>query len=114
MSDLLNMRIGGSVGSGGINWNMVSISVNATSGNGYIVDTSGGQVTLTLPASPSVGEQIGVSDYNKHFETNNCIISRSGHKIMGLSEDFVCDVNASTMMFVYTGVTQGWNILYGI
>ena len=114
VSDLLNMSGGVPVGGGGVNWKMISINTIASVGDGYIIDTASGVITLTLPPFPQVGDQIGVADYNKNFETNNGIISRNDHKIMGLSEDFVCDVNDTSILFVYTGITYGWKILNGI
>ena len=37
----------------------------ATSGKGYFVNTTSGGVTVTLPASPSAGDIVSVSDYAK-------------------------------------------------
>jgi len=116
ISELLNMNVGVTIGGGGggLSWKVTLVSVNIESGEGYIVNTSSSSVTLTLPASPVAGDQIGVSDYDSGFSTNNCILSRNGNKIMGLSEDFVCDVDNMSIMLVYADTTQGWKILYGV
>ena len=115
ISQILNVSSGVSVGGGGgLLWGVVSVNSNTESGNGYIVNTTSGQVTLTLPSTPSPGDQIGISDYNSGFEANNCIISRNGSNIMGLSNDFICDVNSMSIMLVYADASQGWKILSGI
>jgi hypothetical protein len=115
VSEMVNIEAGVSIGgSGGMQWSVTSSSIVVFSGDGYIVNTSSGEITLTLPGSPVEGDQIGVADYNNNFETNNCVINRNGKNIMGLGENFICDVNNSSMVFVYTDNTIGWKILYGI
>src|SRR5210317_1987895 len=58
---------------GTVNWvtTKKTASFTAVSGEGYFVDTSGGAVTMTLPASPSAGDIVGVKDYSGDFQTNN-------------------------------------------
>lgn len=43
---------------GGITWSVVSSSTTAEAGHGYILDTRVGEVDLTLPASPVVGNEV--------------------------------------------------------
>ena len=111
LSDLINIGTSIHLAGGGISWKVISVSTLAANGNGYIANTSGGEFTLTLPATPSIGDQIGVSDYNKNFETYKCTVLRNGKKIMGLEEDFDCDVNNTNIIFVYINSVQGWKIL---
>ena len=40
---------------------------SAVSEQGYFVDTSGQAITVTLPATPSLGDQIQITDFNKTF-----------------------------------------------
>ncbi len=79
------MNVGVTIGGGdsGLSWRVVSVNTNAEGGKGYITNTTSGSITLTLPASPVAGDQIGVSDYDSGFSENNCILSRNGNKIMG-------------------------------
>ena len=35
----------------------------SVSGNGYFLNTSGGAITITLPASPSAGDIVAIKDY---------------------------------------------------
>ena len=75
------------------------------------VDTSGGAVTITLPSSPNVGDNIRVVDVARTFGTNNLTINRNGENIMGLAENFVSDVDGSGFQLVYSGATNGWVLL---
>lgn len=43
-------------GGGGLTWNTISTNTTASVGNGYHVDDA--DITLTLPASPSLGEEV--------------------------------------------------------
>jgi hypothetical protein len=96
---------------GGIIWNNISVDTFALRGNGYFVDTTLGQVVLTLPINPSFGDRIDIIDYVGDFATHNCIVARNGQKIMGLAENFVCDIDRLSMVMIYSGLTFGWRII---
>ena len=84
-------------------------STNGTlsAGYNYFVDTTAAR-TLTLPASPSVGDTITIYDASGAAATNNITIARNGSKINGQTEDAIIDVNQASSVFVYTGATVGW------
>lgn len=101
---------GASVLPGGLSWTTTSGSFSPTSGNGYLVDTSGGTSTATLPASPNTGEQIMFADMAGTFQTNALTIGRASLKIMGLSEDLIVNTQYAAFGLVYSGATNGWRI----
>ena len=70
---------------GEISWDTTPKTGDFTgvSGVGYFVNTAGGEVTITLPGSPSAGNVIGVSDYNSTAATNSIVINRNSNKING-------------------------------
>ena len=72
---------------GGISWSDKTANFNASAGNGYLVDTTSGAVTATLPASPSVGDAVQLVDSASKFTTYALTVARNGNKIMGLSEE---------------------------
>jgi hypothetical protein len=87
----------------------LAISANTTlvAGRRYFVDTTAAR-TLTLPASPTLGQEVVVIDATGSAATNNITILRNGGKINGLTEDAILDVNQGTSVFTYTGTTLGW------
>ena len=87
----------------------LAISANTTlvAGRRYFVDTTAAR-TLTLPASPTLGQEIVVIDATGTAATNNITVLRNGGKINGLTEDAILDVNQGTSIFTYTGTTLGW------
>ena len=91
----------------------INITVNSNitmqSGYRYFVDTSAAR-TLTLPASPAVGNEIVIFDSYGTAGTNNITLSRNGNKINGLTEDAIIDVDKSAAVLVYTGSTIGWRL----
>jgi hypothetical protein len=75
------------------------------------VDTSGGAVTITLPSSPLVGDQIRVLDLASTFDTNNLTLARNGNNINGAAADLVVSTEDSAIGLVYTGATYGWKLI---
>ncbi len=73
-------------------------------------DTSSGVFTITLPATPSVGDTVKILDLDGKFGTNNLTIGRNSSKIMSLDEDMTCDINDSVVVLTYTDSTNGWKL----
>ena len=61
----------------------------AVKGNLYPCNTTSAAFTVTLPASPSVGDQIGLIDYAATFATNNLTINPNGLKIQSQTSNAV-------------------------
>jgi len=95
---------------GTVDWDTTAktASFTAVSGNGYFVDTSSGAVTVTLPASPSAGNIVSVSDYNGSAATNAITIERNGSNINGDASDYTITKSNSAITFVYVDATAGW------
>lgn len=85
----------------------ISSNITLVAGTRYFVDTTAAR-TLTLPASPSVGDEIQIFDSSGTAATNNITISRNSSNINAQTEDAIIDVNQSASSFVYTGATVGW------
>jgi hypothetical protein len=84
-------------------------SITALANKKYIVDTSSA-ITITLPSSPSLGDEIKVIDGTSNAGTNNITINRNSNKILGADSDFIIDVNRTAVDLVYYNTTQGWII----
>jgi hypothetical protein len=81
----------------------------AVAGDCLLIDKSGGNVTITLPASPSVGDEpINITHY---IGTSNTLtVARNGLNIMGLAEDLVMNANYASITLYYGGATPGWRL----
>ena len=92
------------------NFNVVQ-STNGTllAGRNYFVDTTASR-TLTLPASPSVGDTITIYDASGTAGAYNITVSRNSQKINGVSDDALLDVNGAAAVFTYTGSAYGWRM----
>ena len=94
---------------GGTSWQAVKTGdFTAAAGQGVFCNTSSAAFTLTLPASPSIGDEVAFKDYAKTFDTNNLTIARNGSKIEGDTNDLTVDVEGAGNTLVFTDATQGW------
>jgi len=82
--------------------------LTVASGNGYFINTTGGAVTVTLPASPSAGDIISLKDYAGTFQTNNVTVGRNSSKINGVCSDATLDTQGDSITLVYVDGTKGW------
>lgn len=94
-----------------IRWVAISAATDAVNNTGYMVDTSGGAVTLTLPASPSAGDRVSYLDAAGTFRANNLTIGRNSEKIMGVAEDLTCSTQYESGELIYTDATNGWRLI---
>ena len=103
-----NLEVGG--GGGAVDWIAKTTTYTAENGDGILADTSSSAWTLTLPATPSVGDVIGISDSNSTFDTNNLTVANNSSKIHGVAESLVVDLKDASFLLVYTGSTTGWKL----
>ena len=98
---------------GEVDWkpgDIKTASFTATDNQGFFVNTTSGQITVTLPASPSAGDVVGIKDYANTFDTNKCILNANGNKIQGSTELFEITVEGSSIIIIYVDATRGWVI----
>jgi hypothetical protein len=98
---------------GEVDWQPSDIktaSFTATDNQGFFVNTTSGEITVTLPASPSAGDVVGIKDYANTFDTNKCILNANGNKIQGSTELFEITIEGSSIILIYVDATQGWVI----
>ncbi len=80
----------------------------ATSGKGFFVNTSGGAVTVTLPATPSAGDIVAINDLNGTASCNNITLARNSSKIAGSCTDKIILNSRQSTTVIYSGSAQGW------
>ena len=99
---------------GGISWQSVKTSnFTAVAGEGYPVNTTSAAITVTLPASPTAGQIITLTDYARTFGTNNLTINPNSNKIQSSTSNVIVNTNGASVGLVYIDSTQGWIAYYG-
>jgi len=100
--------------SGGTSWQSVqAANFTAATGNGYPVNTTSGAITVTLPASPSAGDYLTLTDYAGTWNTNNVTINPNGNNLNASSGNKVLNQQRESISFVYIDATQGWTAYSG-
>jgi len=102
-------------GSGNFGWTTplsnYTITVTATgktlSNRERCTITASGQ-TLTLPASPSAGNEVTVTIAGTF---TNTILARNGSNIMSLAEDMTIDKAYISVTLYYVDATRGWRVI---
>jgi hypothetical protein len=99
--------------SAGTSWQTVvtadgSTTTTAVAGNGYFIDTTSATHTITLPASPTLGDEISIIDYAGTFDTNALTVGRNGNPIQGSAADLTVSTERAGFTLVYVDGTQGW------
>jgi hypothetical protein len=86
----------------------------ATANKGYFCNTTSAAFTVTLPATPSAGDEIILLDYAGTFDTNALTISPNGNKIEGATDNLQLSGEREGVRLVYIDSTQGWLAYSGI
>jgi hypothetical protein len=86
----------------------------ATANKGYFCNTTSSAFTVTLPATPSAGDEVIVLDYAGTFDTNALTINPNGGKIEGATLNLQLTGEREGARLVYIDATQGWLAYSGI
>ncbi len=89
-----------------------SATYTTVNGDQVLIDTSGGgigtAITINLPASPAIGNEVTFIDSGNNLASNNLTVGRNGSNINGAGNDLVVSTNASAFTLVYVNATRGW------
>ena len=81
-------------------------------GDQVLIDTSGSgisaAVTINLPASPAIGNEVTFIDSGNNLASNNLTVGRNGSNILGAGSNLVVSANGSAFTLVYVNATRGW------
>ena len=110
------------VATDGTNWYELKIepayiekttTYTAVAGDNIFADTSGGAFTITLPSSPTQGDEVSFIDSEGTFDTNNLTIEPGSEKIMGntAGDEMVVDTNNAGFTLVYQDSSFGWRFI---
>ena len=90
-------------------WRAISSAETVQAGAQILADTSGGALTITLPASPALGDEVSFVDSDYTFDTNALTVGRNGSNIAGSAADLVVNTEGAGFTLVYSGdATTGW------
>ena len=89
-------------------WRTVTAAETVQAGAKLFVDTNSGAVTITLPASPAVGDEVHFADSRFTFDSNALTVGRNSSKIANTSADLVVNTEGASFGLVYSGSNIGW------
>ncbi len=84
---------------------VISTSTTAVAGAVYVFTAN---LTLTLPASPALGDSVKISNLS---QVDTCIVDRGGSLILGGASNLTLDNQYSSFELVFTGALKGWVII---
>ncbi|REJ63502.1 MAG: hypothetical protein DWQ21_02960 [Bacteroidetes bacterium] len=84
---------------------VISADTNAVVNTLYVFTAT---LTLTLPASPALGDSIKISNLS---DVATCVLGRNGNKIMGDAADLTLDTASASFELIYSGTSKGWVII---
>lgn len=93
-------------------WIEKSGAYTASAGDNIFVDTSSAAVTITLPSSPSIGDQVKLIDSHGTAATNNITVGRNSQKIQGTAADLTISTNRAGIALVFYDSDNGWLLKY--
>jgi hypothetical protein len=90
-------------------WRAISSAETVQAGAQILADTSGGTLTITLPASPATGDEVTFVDSKYTFDTNAFTVGRNGSNITNSAADLTVSTEGAGFTLVYSGdATVGW------
>jgi len=90
-------------------WRAITAAETVQAGAQLLCNTSGGAFTVTLPASPAVGDEVSFMDQGYDFNSNALTIGRNGSNIVNAAADLVVNTQGAAFTLVFSGdATTGW------
>jgi len=84
----------------------------SVNGDQLLVNTSGSgigsPITINLPASPVIGNEVAFIDSGNAFASNNLTIGRNSSNILGAASNLVVSANGAAFTLVFVNATRGW------
>jgi hypothetical protein len=109
--DTVQVAAGATLEGAGIQWqsDIKTSAFTAVANEGYWINTTSAAVTVTLPASASVGDTIEFADYARTWQTNNVTININSLNYQGnTSPNPTLSTEGQHLKIVYSGATNGW------
>ena len=93
-------------------WTVKTSAYTAVAGDRLLADTATTSAfTITLPSSPSVGDEIHILDSAANFDSANLTVDRNGKKIQGGTANLTLTTESTGIGLVFMSDTYGWRVL---
>ena len=80
----------------------------SVAGAQIFANTSSNPITVNLPASPSVGDEVTIIDTRGSWASNNLTVGRNGQPINTATSDLTLSNAGQSITLVYIDATRGW------
>jgi hypothetical protein len=88
-------------------WKTLNSNYEAVAGDRLLINAGTNNVTVTLPATPTIGDEIRFID-QVGLGTYSLIISRNGNLINAAANNLTINAAGKAFCLVYTGNARGW------
>ena len=92
-------------------WRTLTAAETIQAGAKLFIDTTGGAFTVTLPASPAVGDEVHFIDSRFNFDSAALTVGRNSSKIANASSDLVVNTEGAGFGLVFSGSNVGWTYM---
>ena len=90
-------------------WRAITAAETVQAGAQIAVNTNGGGVTITLPASPTIGDEVTFIDQGYDFDSNALVVGRNSSNIANAASDLTVNTQGAGFTLVFSGdATTGW------
>ena len=78
------------------------------SGAQIFANTTSNPITVTLPLSPSIGDEVTIIDTRGTWGSNNVTVGRNGKPINSGTSELTLNTSGQAITLVYIDATRGW------
>ena len=90
-------------------WRAITAAETVQAGANIAANTNGSSYTVTLPASPSIGDTVNFIDQGWDFNSNALVVGRNSANIANAASDLTVNTQGAAFGLVYSGdATTGW------
>ena len=90
-------------------WRAITAAETVQAGANIAANTNGSPFTVTLPASPSIGDTVNFIDQGWDFNSNALTVGRNSSNIANAGSDLVINTQGAAFGLVFSGdATTGW------
>jgi len=84
--------------------------IDYTAVSGDVIVVTAGSITITLPATPSAGDTVGIKDGTGTASATSFTVARNGSNIASSATDLTFDVDFGEITMSYIDGTIGWSV----